>query len=638
MENEKKYVPPHLRGTSGLNATARQFDPEQRASGPPRGGGGGGGGGYGGGYSGGGGGGGGGYSGGGRFSSLDGGGGGGDRFSSFNGGDRGGGGRGGGSYGGGGRGGYSGARSTGPRKNDLGFHGLLRRDRQVEEQLFTPQAAPTGINFDNYAEVPVKTSGHDCPKEIETFEESPLPESLKNNLVLCGYTRPTPIQKHSIPIGLAGRDIMACSQTGSGKTGGFLFPVLTMLLQNGPLSMSEEMQDELASARYRKSTPSALILAPTRELASQINDEAVKFCYCTGIQPVVVYGGAEIRDQIRLLDRGCDILVATPGRLVDLIERGRVTLSCVQFLVLDEADRMLDMGFEPQIRRIVMQEDMPRERRTFMFSATFPKEIQRLAADFLEDYIFITVGRVGGAASDITQKIEYVDDDKFPYLIRALEQVSEGLVLVFVETKRAADMLENYLQREGFPTTSIHGDRTQAEREEALRLFKSGRKPILVATDVAARGLDISSVGMVINYDMPTHIDDYVHRIGRTGRAGNKGVAISLFCDKNRGLAADLCELLTEVGNQTVPTWLKQMAQSGGGGYRGGGGGRGGRGGGRGGGQRDYRQGGGGGGGFGGGGGGGGFGGGGSSYGGGSSGGGFGSRNTGRGGNSDDAW
>jgi len=341
-----------------------------------------------------------------------------------------------------------------------------------------------------------------------------------------------------------------------------------MLVMHGPKEVPE------TQTRNRKVYPNALVLAPTRELAIQINDEALKFCYATGIQPVVVYGGAEVREQKRQLDLGCDLMVATPGRLVDLMERGYVSLACVQFLVLDEADRMLDMGFEPQIRRIVMEEDMPDTRRTFMFSATFPREIQRLAADFLHDYVFVTVGRVGNAAADILQKVEYIDSNKkTQFLLNFLSQVQEGLVLIFVETKRAADSLEDILQREGYPSTSIHGDRTQAEREEALMTFKSGRTPILVATDVAARGLDIANVAYVINYDMPHNIDDYVHRVGRTGRAGNTGTAISLINEKNRAVAKDLYDLLAE-NSQETPAWLRQMAS--GSGYSGGGGGGGG--------------------------------------------------------------
>ena len=418
---------------------------------------------------------------------------------------------------------------------------------------------------------------------MEFTAESVGPQLLKN-LVLTKFTKPTPVQKYSIPIGVNGGDMMACAQTGSGKTAGFLFPVISSMLSKGPAPEPE--------ARRGKCTYiSALVLAPTRELASQIFDEANKFCYCTGIRPVVVYGGANIQTQQRELDRGADLLVATPGRLVDLIERGRIKLDIVKFLVLDEADRMLDMGFEPQIRRIVEQEGMPNDRQTFMFSATFPVEIQRLAADFMKDYVFLAVGRVGAASKDVTQRIEWVDNhDKVAFVVDFLTRCAAGLVLIFVETKRGADHLEEVLCRDGFPASSIHGDKSQREREDALKLFKSGRTPILVATDVAARGLDIPNVTQVINFDMPSNIDDYVHRIGRTGRVGNVGHALSLMTDKNRNIAKELAELLIE-NEQVCPPWLEQIAYGAGGHRSAGGGGRGrGRGGGNRFGARDVRE------------------------------------------------
>ena len=275
---------------------------------------------------------------------------------------------------------------------------------------------------------------------------------------------------------------------------------------------------------------------------------------------------------------------------MDLIERGRIKLDIVQFLVLDEADRMLDMGFEPQIRRIVEDEGMPMERQTFMFSATFPVEIQRLAADFMKDYIFVAVGRVGAASKDVTQRIVWVEQhEKTDYLMDFLQRCPEGLVLIFVETKRGADFLEDTLYCRNFPASSIHGDKSQREREDALKLFKSGKTPILVATDVAARGLDIPNVTQVINYDLPNNIDDYVHRIGRTGRVGNIGNALSFMNDKNRNISRELAELLLE-NEQDCPQWLESMYHQAGGYNRGGrGGGRGGRGGGKFG-ARDYRS------------------------------------------------
>lgn len=251
------------------------------------------------------------------------------------------------------------------------------------------------------------------------------------------------------------------------------------------------------------------------------------------------------------------------------------------------------MGFEPQIRRIVQEEGMPVDRQTFMFSATFPNEIQRLAGDFMRNYIFVAVGRVGAASKDVSQRVEWVEqNDKVQFVIDFLSRVPEGLVLVFVETKRGADYLEEVLAEYNFPASSIHGDKSQKEREDALKLFKSGRTPILVATDVAARGLDIPNVTQVINFDLPSNIDDYVHRIGRTGRAGNVGHALSLMNDKNRNIAKDLLELLVE-NQQEIPKFLERMvgASSRHTGYGGRGGGR--TSGGRGGnkfGAKDYRR------------------------------------------------
>lgn len=437
--------------------------------------------------------------------------------------------------------------------------------------IYKPTPNQFSLRILQYDDIPVEVSDG-CPEPFLEFTVETVGPQLLKNLVLTKYMKPTPVQKYSIPIGVSGGDMMACAQTGSGKTAGFLFPTISLLLIRGP-------RPEPEARRGKCTYISALILAPTRELVSQIYDEAAKFCYCTGIRPVVVYGGANIQTQQRELDKGADLVVATPGRLVDLIERGRIKLDIVQFLVLDEADRMLDMGFEPQIRRIVEQEGMPRERQTFMFSATFPVEIQRLAADFMRDYVFLAVGRVGAASKDVTQRIEWVEQhDKVNFVVDFLSRVPAGLVLIFVETKRGADHLEEVLCRDGFPASSIHGDKSQREREDALKSFKTGRTPILVATDVAARGLDIPNVTQVINFDMPSNIDDYVHRIGRTGRVGNIGHALSMMNDKNRNTAKELAELLIE-NEQVCPPWLENMAFSGTGRSGGSGRGRGGRGG-----------------------------------------------------------
>ncbi len=284
--------------------------------------------------------------------------------------------------------------------------------------------------------------------------------------------------------------------------------------------------------------------------------------------------------QLKELDRGCDILVATPGRLVDIIERGRVSLSSIRFLVLDEADRMLDLGFEPQIRRIVEQEDMPvKERQTLMFSATFPKEIQKLASSFLYDYIFLAVGRVGSTTDLVTQKFIKTNEQDKPMMLLDLLNSVKGLTIIFVETRKKADMLEDFLTDEKFPATSIHGDKVQEDRNYALKSFSTGITPFLIATNVAARGLDIDNIAHVINYDMPTDIDDYVHRIGRTGRAGKPGLATAFITDENANIVAKLVEILDESG-QEIPSWLETMrSHRGGGGSMGGGYHRGGRGG-----------------------------------------------------------
>lgn len=498
------------------------------------------------------------------------------------------------------------ARGSGDGQWRDGKHIPGPANPRIERELFgtvdDPSKQHTGINFEKYDDIPVEASGQNVPEPVNQFSSPPLDEHLCRNIEMAHYKVPTPVQKYSIPIVSGGRDLMACAQTGSGKTGGFLFPILSQAFLNGPSPVPANAAGQFG--RQRKAYPTSLILAPTRELVSQIYEESRKFAYRSWVRPCVVYGGADIGSQLRQIERGCDLLVATPGRLVDLLERGRISLCNIKYLVLDEADRMLDMGFEPQIRRIVEGEDMPSvaDRQTLMFSATFPRDIQMLARDFLKDYVFLSVGRVGSTSENITQKVEFVEDiDKRSVLLDILHSHAGGLTLIFVETKRMADSLSDFLINQSFPATSIHGDRTQRERERALEFFRNGRCPILVATAVAARGLDIPNVTHVVNYDLPTDVDDYVHRIGRTGRAGNTGIATAFFNRGNRGIVRELMDLLKEA-NQEVPPFLEAIAResSFGGGGRGGGRPRGG-GGGRGAANRDFRK-------FGGGGGGGGFG------------------------------
>ncbi|CAN6216407.1 unnamed protein product [Urochloa humidicola] len=445
--------------------------------------------------------------------------------------------------------------------------------------------------LDKY-DIPVEVNGEGAPPPADGFEAAGLAESVLRNVARCGYESPTPVQRYAMPIAMAGRDLMACAQTGSGKTAAFCLPVVSGLVAAaGAYGRRDKGSFE------RRAKPRALVLAPTRELAAQINEEAKKFSFQTGIRVVVAYGGTPMHDQLRDLERGVDILVATPGRLVDMVERSRVSLEAIKYLVMDEADRMLDMGFEPQIRKIVDMMNMPKKsvRQTLLFSATFPPEIQRLASDFLHNYIFITVGRVGSSTDLIEQRIEFVNDgEKRGFLLELLHKQSVGatskqpLTLIFVETKREADALRYWLYSKGFPATAIHGDRTQQERESALKSFKSGATPIMVATDVASRGLDVPNVAHVINYDLPKSVEDYVHRIGRTGRAGKAGNATAFFTESNHPLAKGLLELMTEA-KRDVPKWLREYADRpcyGGSSYYGGRGRRGGGGFG----GRDYRR------------------------------------------------
>nr|AHL46854.1 vas-l [Cynoglossus semilaevis] len=414
----------------------------------------------------------------------------------------------------------------------------------------------TGINFDKYDDILVNVSGTNPPQAIMTFEEAALCDSLSKNVSRSGYVKPTPVQKHGIPIISAGRDLMACAQTGSGKTAAFLLPILHQLMIGGASSsFFSELQE-----------PKAIIVAPTRELINQIFLEARKFAYGTVVRPVVVYGGVSIRHQVSDLNKGCNVLCGTPGRLMDMIERGKGGLSKVQYFVLDEADRMLDMGFEPDMRRLVASPGMPsREgRQTLMFSATFPEEIQKLAADFLKpDYLFLAVGIVGGACSDVEQTfIEVGKFSKREQLLDLVKTCGNERTIVFVEKKRQADFIATFLCQENVPTTSIHGDREQWQREQALADFKYGKCPVLVATSVAARGLDIPDVQHVVNFDLPGSIDEYVHRIGRTGRCGNVGRAVSFFdTDVDGHLSRPLISILSKA-QQEVPPWLEQLAFS----------------------------------------------------------------------------
>ncbi|XP_053693222.1 ATP-dependent RNA helicase vasa-like [Sabethes cyaneus] len=419
-----------------------------------------------------------------------------------------------------------------------------------EKEMFG-SGISSGINFDKFDEIKVKVTGENPPKPIDSFANSGLLDCLLNNVRKSNYHKPTPIQKYAIPIIMDGRDLMACAQTGSGKTAAFLLPMINTLLNENCNRQAE--------------SPQILVIVPTRELALQIFNEARKFAVGSFLKTCIAYGGTATRHQMDNIQNGCHILVATPGRLIDFVDKQAVCFDRIKFVVLDEADRMLDMGFMSDVEKIMSNETMPSKesRQTLMFSATFPGAIQELAGQFLNNYIFAAVGIVGGASADVEQTVFQVTKFQKRKKLQEILELSDAKgTLVFVETKRNADYLASLLSETTYPTTSIHGDRLQREREEALRNFKSGKMHILIATSVAARGLDIKNVLHVINYDMPKSIDDYVHRIGRTGRVGNKGRATSFYDpESDAAVASDLVKILKQA-DQEVPVFLQGVSSS----------------------------------------------------------------------------
>ncbi|KAM7286590.1 ATP-dependent RNA helicase vasa isoform X2 [Ixodes scapularis] len=432
-----------------------------------------------------------------------------------------------------------------------------------ESSIF--EGISTGINFDKYDSIPVEVSDPKFQVPFTSFEEMGLCDLLLRNLRRAQYTKPTPVQKYAIKIALGGRDLMACAQTGSGKTAAFMLPILHTLLSDPALDNPSHREVQ---------TPQAVILSPTRELAIQIAHDANKYAYDSILKTVLCYGGTSVGHQLSQLSRGCHILVATTGRLKDFVEKGKVSFENLRFLVLDEADRMLDMGFEPDVRCLVGHPTMPAKgsRQTLMFSATFPEAIQMLAREFLVDSVMLSVGILGAANSDVKQAIYQVTQfDKRNKLLEILGEEGSDRVMVFVEKKKTADFLAAFISQKGIKTTSIHGDRYQRQREEALADFRRGTCPVIVATAVAARGLDIKDVRHVVNYDLPQSVDEYVHRVGRTGRVGNLGKASSFYDSETNGaLARPLIKILSE-SQQEVPDWLENEAKYGGGGGGGGG-------------------------------------------------------------------
>ena len=369
------------------------------------------------------------------------------------------------------------------------------------------------------------------------FTELGLSAEIQRAVAAQGYDTPTPIQAQAIPVVLAGRDLMACAQTGTGKTAGFTLPILQLL----------------GTRRAKPKRPRVLVLTPTRELAMQVEESVRTYGAHLPTTSLCVFGGVGINPQIQGLARGVDILVATPGRLLDHMQQRTVDLSEIEILVLDEADRMLDMGFIRDIRKILAV--MPKQRQSLLFSATFSDEIRELAQTFLNDPASVEVARRNTTVETVAQRVIYVDrEKKSELLIHLLQSHGWHQVLVFARTKHGADALARKIEKAGISSAALHGNKSQGARVRALNDFKDGKLVVLVATDIAARGLDIDALPHVINFELPNIPEDYVHRIGRTGRAGLGGEALSLVCADERLYLRDIEKLIKrEIDKQTLP-------------------------------------------------------------------------------------
>ncbi|XP_055753603.1 probable ATP-dependent RNA helicase DDX17 [Salvelinus fontinalis] len=408
--------------------------------------------------------------------------------------------------------------------------------------------------FRRKKEITIRGSG--CPKPVSSFSQAHFPQYVMDVLIQQNFKEPTAIQAQGFPLALSGRDMVGIAQTGSGKTLSYLLPAIVHINHQPYLE--------------RGDGPICLVLAPTRELAQQVQQVVHEYGKSSRIKSTCVYGGAPKGPQIRDLERGVEICIATPGRLIDFLEAGKTNLRRCTYLVLDEADRMLDMGFEPQIRKIVDQ--IRPDRQTLMWSATWPKDVRQLAEDFLKDYVQINVGALELSANhNILQIVDVcTESEKDNKLLQLMEEImaeKENKTIIFVETKKRCDDLTRRMRRDGWPAMCIHGDKTQPERDWVLTEFRSGKAPILIATDVASRGLDVEDVKFVINYDYPNSSEDYIHRIGRTARSTNKGTAYTFFTPGNLRQARELIRVLEEA-RQAINPKLLQLVNTG----RGGGG------------------------------------------------------------------
>jgi len=390
--------------------------------------------------------------------------------------------------------------------------------------------------------------GH-APNPIINFDEINMPDYVMNEIRRQGYDKPTPIQAQGWPIALSGANMVGIAKTGSGKTLAYILPAIIHINNQQRL--------------FRGDGPIALVLAPTRELAQQIQQVASEFGSESHVRNTCCFGGASRGPQARDLQRGCEIVIATPGRLIDFLESGQTNLKRCTYLVLDEADRMLDMGFEPQIRKII--EQIRPDRQVLMWSATWPKEVRRLAADFLgEDYIQLNIGSLELSANHNIRQVITIcsDSDKEDKLQALLEQIYDtqqevGKIIIFAETKARVESVARYIRSFNVHCVAIHGDKSQQERDFVLRQFRMGKAAILVATDVAARGLDVDGIRHVINFDYPGNSEDYIHRIGRTGRSDTTGTSYTFFTENNARQAGDLIAVLREAKQEIEPKLLE---------------------------------------------------------------------------------
>lgn len=450
-------------------------------------------------------------------------------------------------------------------KTEITSTGLIRRKfssfstaichKQIIEQLklqtpclqYYSTKTAQEIAFNDYRnEHNITVKGDNVPDPYIEINNCEFPEYIKEFLNEQGFSKPTVIQSQGWPIALNGQNFVGIAQTGTGKTLAYLLPAVVHIKEK----------------KVRRGLgPIVLVLAPTRELARQIEQVAKDFEHTLGIRCVCVYGGASRSVQAEKLQQGVDILIATPGRLNDFLVSRTTTLNRSTYVVLDEADRMLDMGFEPQIRQAL--EGVPKERQILMFSATWPKEVQHLAKDYLGEFVQVNVGSTELSANHNIKQIVHVCDqdeklDKFKQIIHDIAGDKYEKMLIFTNTKKFVDTLTNALRKNGWPAVGIHGDKTQLQRDRIIGQFKSGRSRILVATDVAARGLDVDGVTHVINYDFPNTSEDYIHRIGRTGRQDNKGVAHTILTDENARQAKSLIEVMEEA-KQEIPRELLDL-------------------------------------------------------------------------------